>query len=531
MSTEVVAYLSPEIVLLLAAIGIYMGGAFTKSAGQWFFWAMGAVLVAALCLWQCSPTAAKTVASSVAYPPVLADGLAHFGRWLALAVAVVMILMSARPLASGGTPEFFGSLLLIIAGSMLVSTASNLVLMFVGLELVSIPTYIILSLGRRDAHSQEAAAKYFYLSILASAVLLYGLSFLYGTTGTMQLTEIRDYSRFAALSPAGFAGLVKIGAVLVIAGLCFRITAVPFHFYAPDVYEGTIQANAALLSVIPKAAGLIALLRLVVLAVPDFGTTGWKLAIALSMLTMTLGNVLALWQNNVRRLLAYSSIANAGYMLIGIAVALGTGGLGTSGLGTAGIVKAGWWDGVGAMLFYLCAYAAATLGVFAAFTHLGRQRLQVETVDELAGLGRTHPAMAAAVATCMFSLAGLPPAGGLWGKLFLFMGALNVEAGQAGDLRPWFIALAVVGVVNAAIGAAYYLRIVATMYFREPLTTPRAEGGPGPWLAAVGCALAVLALGIYPLPLINSCRQASGVLEVAQSAPPVASPQLVAKGR
>ena len=272
--------------------------------------------------------------------------------------------------------------------------------------------------------------------------------------------------------------------VLVVAGLCFRVTAVPFHFYAPDVYQGTIQANAALLSVLPKAAGLLALVRLIVLGMPEMGPLAWKIFLVLSVLTMTLGNVLALWQENVRRLLAYSSIANAGYMLIGLAVGLAP--------GTAG----GFWDGIGATFFYLCVYAAATLGTFAVLAYLGRQRQQIETVEELAGLGRTHPAMAAALAVCMFSLAGLPPAAGLWGKLMLFGSALNVEAGSGGPLRPWFIGLAVIGVLNAAVAAYYYLRIVSLMYFREPLAAPRAEGGPGACLAALLCSLAVLVVGL-----------------------------------
>jgi NADH-quinone oxidoreductase subunit N len=374
---------------------------------------------------------------------------------------------------------------------MLAASAANLVLLFVGLELISIPTYILLSLGRRDPASQEAAAKYFYLSVLSSAILLYGFSFLYGTTGTMQLTGSPGHS--AEL--AGFGLLSKVAMVLIVAGLCFRITAVPFQFYAPDVYQGTIQANAALLSVLPKAAGLLAMVRLIVLGMPEMGPYAWKIFVALSVLTMTLGNLLALWQENVRRLFAYSSIANAGYMLIGLAVGLATG-------------PKSEWDGVGATFFYLCVYAAATLGTFAVFAYLGRQRQQIETVEELAGLGRTRPAMAAALAVCMFSLAGLPPAAGLWGKLMLFGSALNVEAGSGGPLRSWFVGLAIIGVLNAAVAAYYYLRIISLMYFREPLATPRAEGGPGARLAAMLCTVVVLVLFFYPGPLMKACAEA-----------------------
>ena len=448
--------------------------------------------------------------------PVIADALSTYGRWFALAIGAVMVLMAWRPLPNGGTPEYLGSLLLAIAGLMLVSSAANLVLLFVGLELISIPTYILLSLGRRDPASQEAAAKYFFLSVLSSGILLYGFSFLYGATGTMQIGHhvpmVGGLSQSAAdhdheymvpdMVPAGFEPLGKVALVLIVAGLCFRIAAVPFHFYAPDVYQGTIQANAALLSVLPKAAGLLALVRLVVLGMPEMGPFAWKIFLALSVLTMTLGNVLALWQENVRRLFAYSSIANAGYMLIGLAVG--------SAVSLAPGTTGGLWDGVGATFFYLCVYAAATLGTFAVFAYLGRQRQQLETVEELAGLGRTHPVMAAALAVCMFSLAGLPPAAGLWGKLMLFGSALNVQDPIGVSLRPWFIALAVIGVLNAAVAAYYYLRIVSLMYFRAPLAALRAEGGRGAYVAALLCSLAVLVLFFYPAPLMKGCVEAGG---------------------
>jgi NADH-quinone oxidoreductase subunit N len=248
--------------------------------------------------------------------------------------------------------------------------------------------------------------------------------------------------------------------------------------------------------VVPKAAGLLAMVRAVLLAMPDMNSYAWQIVVGLAVLSMTLGNLLALWQDNLRRLLAYSSIANAGYMLIGLAVGLAA-------------PQSSHWDGIGAMLFYLCVYAAATLGLFAALAHLGRRRQQIEVVDELAGLGRERPLLAAALGVCLFSLTGLPPLAGLWGKLLVFGSALAVDGDGSGGLRPWFIALAVIGVLNAAVAAFYYLRIVAAMYFRPPLATPRAEGGRGAWLAALVCALLVLALGIYPRPLVDAANFAS----------------------
>ena len=528
MSTDTVWFLSAEIVLVVAALTIYVGGAMVRSKRPWAWIAGGGVLLAAAALWCrggnerfLEQTALRHAANAAAAPalvagsisastidgPVIADPLAAYGRWLALAFAAVLVLTASRPLVNGGTPEYLGSLLLTVAGLMLVAGAGNLILLFVGLELVSIPTYILLSLGRRDAANQEAAAKYFFLSVLASAMLLYGLSFLYGTTGSMDLAIIRSKLIDPGSLPPGFLSLVKVALVLVVAGLSFRVTAVPFHFYAPDVYQGTIHANAAMLSVLPKAAGLLGLVRLVLVAMPDMAPFAWKVTLGLSVLTMTLGNVVALWQDNVRRLLAYSSIANAGYMLIGLTV------------GLAAPNGPSRWDGIGAMWFYLGAYAAATLGTFAALAHLGRDRQQIESVEELAGLSRCRPLVAAAMAVCMFSLAGLPPAGGLWGKLFLFGSALSVEAGAGGPHRLWLIGLAVVGALNAAVAAFYYLRIVGVMYFRAPLAAPRAEGGRGAWIAAMACALVVLVLGVYPGPWMRFSTAASPTASGANMVP------------
>jgi len=488
------ALLSPEIVLVAAAVAVYLGGAAYRSAGPWSWVAAGGIALAALALAcpGCPPG-----------DPAGFDLLAQYARWLALGLGAVLLLTAWRPptrepgAPTGGTPEYCGSLLLCVAGLMLAAGAGNLVLLVVGLELISVPTYILLAVGRRDPAGQEAATKYFFLSILASVVFLYGLSFLYGTTGSMELDVIRARLADPETLPPGFETLAKLAMVLVVAGLCFRVTAVPFHFYAPDVYQGTSHANAAFLSVVPKAAGLVVLVRLVLGAMPAMAPYAWKIALALAVLSMTLGNLLALWQDNLRRLMAYSSIANAGYMLIGLCVALAVPGAG------------GWWNGVAAMLFYLGVYAAATLGLFAALACLGGPRRQIDAVDELAGLGRTHPALAAAVAACMFSLAGLPPAGGLWGKLLVFGSALAAEAGTGGPHHAWLVALAIVGVLNAAIGAYYYLRIVGVMYFRPSAGELKAEGGRAPWWAAMACALAVLAVGVYPGPWMRVSTAAS----------------------
>jgi NADH-quinone oxidoreductase subunit N len=304
--------------------------------------------------------------------------------------------------------------------------------------------------------------------------------------------------------PKGFDNLAKLALALTFAGLCFRLPAVPFHFYAPDVYQGTTNSNAALLSVIPKAAGLAVLVRLVWAAMSIMGPFAWQITMAVSILTMTMGNTMALWQDNPRRMMAYSSIAHAGYLLIGLAAAL-----------AAGTNPPGSWDGIAAMLFYLCVYAAATLGTFAMLEYLGGPARRVEDIAELSGLAHTRPAAAAMMAIFMFSLTGIPPLAGFWGKLQIFGSALSVFDGAGQNLRLWFTGLAIVGVLNAAISAGYYLRIVGILYFRAPSAAPRAEGGFGVWTAAVACAFVTVIIGIYPSPLVKASNQARPVISQA----------------
>jgi len=420
-------------------------------------------------------------------------------------------------------PEYLGSLLAAVAGVMVVCNAADFALLFVGLELVSIPTYVMLCLGRSDAASREAAAKYFFLSVLASAVLLFGLSFLYGAAGTIKLSAVAAALNGTNPQPAGFSSFARPAAALIFAGLCFKIAAVPFHFYAPDVYQGTSHANAAFLSVVPKAAGFAAVARLLWIAAPGLDAVAWGMVLAVSVLSMTLGNVLALWQDDLRRMMAYSSIAQTGTMLLALAAALAPG------------VAAGGWNGFGALWFYLAVYAAATIGVFAMLEfpkgstaapgRAGNQiapgraeshgtaeggRPTYSNVDDLAGLGQYRPAVAAALALCLLSLTGIPPLAGFWGKLLAFGSALGVENGTGGSgaARPWFLAATIAGVLNAAVAAAYYLRVVGVMYFRGPAseTIPTRSGGSARWAGPV-CAMLVTAAGLWPGPLLRESNR------------------------
>ena len=396
------------------------------------------------------------------------------------------------------------------AGAMLVATANELVFLFVGLELVSIPTYLLLYLPKRTATTQEAATKYFYLSIFSSGLLLFGLAYLYGLTGVSNLKALSYVFHAApAIFPVGF-GVIAV--VFVMAGLGFRVAAVPFHFYAPDVYQGSPTVMAALLAWVPKAIGILAMLRVLT------STLGGAVAIAdkavvlcwvIAVITMTLGNTVALLQENLKRLFAYSSIAHAGYLMIGIAAAFrdGQADLNTPYLGGQ------------AVIFYLAAYAVMTLGAFGVIIALSTPERPVETVDDLAGLGLTHPAAALAMVVCLFSLAGVPPLAGFLGKYEIFAAALS--AGASSDTR-LFQVLTIIGVLNAAIGAYYYLRIVVAMYFRPAPENPLLVRASWPtWLAVGVCSGLSLLMGIIPSPLNTAARESA---VAALNLPPVTEP-------
>jgi NADH-quinone oxidoreductase subunit N len=526
--------IAPEIVLVAVATLIYLAGAFARPGFRPLGFALAAIVGAAIAL-----LATRELTPDVfAYPsrelpsgPLVIDLFGHTARWAILVAGAIVALLADPPAGERQAAEYTGSLLLMVAGLMLAAVANDLVLLFLGLELVSIPTYIVLYLGKRGPAAQEATAKYFFLSILSSAVLLYGFSFLYGLGGSTRLDVIAAAVREHYAASASLGSIGGLALILIFAALAFRLAAVPFHFYAPDVFQGTSNANAGLLSTLPKIAGLVVLVRLLVSAMPGIEIVAWKLALALSILTMTLGNVVALWQRSLRRLLAYSSIAHAGYILIGVSVGLAQlasspaskplESLGVNGLGTA--------------LFYLAVYGLATLGTFAALTYLGGHHESTDDVDALAGLGQTHPLTAAAIATFMFSLAGVPPLAGFWGKFALFSGAVDLGApvaGEQSDMQPWFLALAIVAVANAAVAAAYYLRVVATIYFRSPqsaaapIAANAAEPNtrePAPAMAAAICFVLVIIIGIVPWPAIDASDAAGTAVSRSSAVEPTTS--------
>lgn len=506
----------PELVLIVLATFIFVAGAFRPHATWWpIFAALSFLATLAITLTELR----LMVVDGSALPtgPLLIDYLGQLVRPLALLVGFLFAVLMSHSSGPQLVSERMGTLLLAIVGLMLVARANELVFLFLGLEMVSIPTYVLLYLGRKERGGSEATAKYFFLSLLASALFLYGLSFLYGVGGTTLIQGIPDApglrEKLAALPAAatgkmvlagkeisvgtGLGVFLPVALVLIVAGLGFKIAAVPFHFYAPDVYEGTSSANAGLLAVVPKIAGITALIRLVV---PLFGGTAfaWQLAVILAIATMTFGNICALWQSSLRRLLAYSSIAHSGYLLIGVAVALST---------VSAELRAG---GVAATVFYLAVYGLASLGSFAALTYLSSDRESVDRIDQLAGLNRSQPWVAGALAVCLFSLAGIPIFAGFWGKFALFTSALDVATtGPAsGNIALWFLVLAVVGALNAAIAAAYYLRVIAAMYFQPAADRLPAQGGIGSYASMFVATLLVILVGLLPRAGLLSARTA-----------------------
>jgi NADH-quinone oxidoreductase subunit N len=514
--------LLPQTVLAGLACLFFLGGTIRTSPRLWGPLALVAlVLSAGALLYTAQVDFSHVDQDKLRMLAISRTPLSLGFQWVSLVIGALFVLFSMQSQSESKTAaEFYGLLLFVLAGLMLVSAAADLVLLFLALELISVPTYVLLYLGRHDYASQEAATKYFLLSIFSAAVLLYGFAFLYGLAGTTRLEGIANvladaYASNQSGNPnSGGSALGIIALVLITAGLGFKITAIPFHFYAPDVYEGTTAFNAGLLAVVPKAAGFIALIRVVSESMVGFEITGQQLVLILAGITMTGGNCLALLQTNVRRLLAYSSIAHAGYMLIGIAVGFWEDWNPRLSLeGDSLLPGDGLPSGVHATVFYLLAYSLTNAGLFGVLIYLGRPGRQIEHVDDLTGLARTHPFVAVSAALFLFSLAGIPPLPGFWAKLSIFSTALSVRqitTGTGFAVHPAFAVLAVIGVINAAIGAVYYLRLVSAMFLNDPLSTARPAGGRPAFIGVALSAALVVVFGIMPRPVFKYLERPSG---------------------
>jgi NADH-quinone oxidoreductase subunit N len=368
--------------------------------------------------------------------------------------------------------EFYALLLFATAGMMILAAATDLVTVFLGVETMSIAVYVLTGSWRRSAKSSEAAMKYFLTGAFATAILLYGIALMYGASGTTQLATLaRDVPRLA-VQP-----VFLIGMLLTLAGFAFKIAAVPFHMWAPDAYEGAPTPVTAFMAAAVKAAAFAAILRLFggALARTElaFGSSGWAWVLqGIAVLTMTLGNLTALRSDNIKRMLAYSSIAHAGYMLIGVI--------------SLAVVGA---DARGPLLYYLAAYTFTTIGAFGVVAWIGQRGDERLQLDDWAGLASRHPAAALAMTIFMLSLGGVPPTAGFFGKFYLFRAAIE---------KPEMVPLVVIAVLNSVVSVFYYLRVVTAMYFREVGREAQPIRSTGMSAALIVSAIAVLALGILP---------------------------------
>lgn len=515
IARQTLLILMPELLALLVATVMMTAGAFVRLPRRlWCGIATGTMVVALLILFGLRHQTID-VYSAIA----LNDAFSYNARIVLILAGLIVLALAHNQVDDARAPEFFGALLMINAGSMLVAASNELIFLFVGLELVSMPTYLLLYLSRRTATTQEAATKYFFLSLFSSALLLYGLAFLYGLTGLSNLKALAYVTQHmpTVVNP----NLMLIALVFIMAGLGFRVAAVPFHFYAPDVYQGSPTVITAMLAWVPKAIGFLAMARLLTSVVSVGGTgfltvdravaLGWIMAVA----TMTLGNTVALLQDNLKRLFAYSSIAHAGYLLVGMTVAF---------TNSPGSNPA--YFGLQGVLLYLVAYALMTLGAFGVIIALSTPERPIENVNDLAGLGQSHPVIALAMAVFLFSLAGIPPLAGFYGKFSIFMSLLEAASGSTSSMLWW---LAVIGMLNAAVGAYYYLRIVVLMYLRPAPSTPINHRIAWPALLAIGtCAVLSLLVG-QAAPVVRATRKAT--LAATELPEPGTQPIALVKGR
>lgn len=512
MTLNALIQLGPELILLIGACEVLIVGVMKGS--QRTHW-VSPITLAVVLLALAATLALGVPQGSHAVPGLLLGPLTYYGRLITLGMGLLIVLVNWHQPVAEERGEYMGMILFSLLGVLLTASANDLVVLFFAIELVSIPTYVLIALSREDIRASEASVKYFFLGAMSAAILAYGLSFLYGAAGTTTIFASVGGATVSSLaSGAGMSGPALIGLLLVFAGLAFKIAAVPLHVYVADVYEGAASPVTGMLGFVPKIAGFMALIKI-------FAAFNWELPAALNWmvwiiaaLTMTAGNVLALLQKNVKRMLAYSSIAHTGYMLIALLVGPVAG-------------QGPMHDGVAALLFYIAVYGAMNLGAFALLTAFRIGERPAETLDDLAGLASRAPVAALALAICAFSLMGIPPTAGFLGKLYVFSAAFSLSDAQvsaAFSLPATYsfyhpmVVLAVIGVANSAIGAAYYLRIVAAAYVGTEVEQVAPSGGrPVRWGLAL-CSIPMLVLFVWPTGLTNQAHQATVALRDSNAA-------------
>jgi NADH-quinone oxidoreductase subunit N len=461
----------PELTLSIGAMALLMVGVATREErGELVLGiAVGVLALAGFFVLRGTGTATLFGDSFIV------DPFARLMKLLTLTGAAVTLLMSVDYWRGGERLKFEFPVLVLLAtaGMMMMISANDLISLYVGLELQSLSLYVIAAFDRRSARSSEAGLKYFVLGALSSGMLLYGASLIYGFTGSTLFTDIA-----AAVQPSGVNLGLVFGLVFLMAGFAFKISAVPFHMWTPDVYEGAPTPVTAFFAAAPKLAAMALMVRTLFAAFPSVTTEWQQIVTFLAIASMALGAFAAIGQRNIKRLMAYSSIGHMGYALVGLAA-------GTS-------------EGVQGVIIYLAIYLAMTLGTFACILAMRRNGRMVEDIDQLAGLSATNPTMAFLLGVLLFSLAGIPPLAGFFAKFYVFLAAIHAG----------LYALAVIGVLLSVVGAYYYLRIVKIMYFDAP--AEKFEPMPGILATVLGASgLFVLVFVAYPAPLVNAAATAA----------------------
>ena len=473
----------PELALLAAASFVVLADAFARESRRIAIdrLAIGALLFpAAATFWQIG--APTQYAFGGMY---VADGLSHLLKLCSYVAVGATIVYARRYGMDRGLHrgEFYGLTLFALGGQMVMISAANLLVAYVGLELMSLSLYAIAALRRDSTAAVEAAMKYFVLGALASGFLLYGMSMLYGGAGDLSIAAVAKAFNAAQTNKT----VLVFGTVFVVSGLAFKFGAVPFHMWVPDVYQGTPTSATLLIAGAPKLAAFALSFRLLAEGLIAVAADWQQMLLLLAVLSLAIGNVVAIAQTNLKRMLAYSTISQIGFVLLGMSS------------GVAGGSAANAPDAYGSALFYVITYVLTTLGTFGAIQVLAGSRFECEEIADLRGLNRRHPRIALVLLILMFSLAGIPPTVGFLAKLSVLQAVIS-----AGHL--W---VAVFAVLMSLVGAFYYLRVVKVMYFDEPDTAlePALAGQGARSLLLVNGAL-VLVLGLVPGPLMNACLQA-----------------------
>jgi len=461
----------PEVVLACGAMLMLMAGVFMRVGSSRVVnsWCVLVLIVAAIALIMTPQGRLVNFGGSF-----VLDDFARFLKMLTLIGSAGALILSLDWLAIEKQQRFeYGSLFLLSTLGMLVLiSAADLIALYLGLEMMSLSLYVVAASNRENVKSTEAGLKYFVLGALSSGMLLYGASLIYGFTGTIEFAGIAK----ATQAGAGI-GLV-FGLVFLFVGFCFKISAVPFHMWTPDVYEGAPTPVTAFFAAAPKVAGISIFVRASLTAFPGIVHEWQQIIVFVSIASMALGSFAAIGQRNIKRLMAYSSIGHMGFALVGLAAA------------TA--------QGVQGVLVYMSIYVAMTLGAFAVIAAMRRGGMAVENISDLAGLARTHPTMAFFFAMLMFSLAGLPPLAGFFAKFYVFLAAINAG----------LFTLAVIGVLTSVVGAYYYLMIVKTMYFDEPVQSFDSMPGLLRLVLAVSGVINLLFFA-WPAPLLTAAAAAA----------------------